>query len=188
MGWNWLDRKLADARVEQALSLAGAGGWSPDGSDVLELGCGNLSFLRKLAPSVNSAIGVDIAGPTVIEGNLRAFGMDFDGRRLPFPDESKGAVFMLAVLEHLTKPNETIAEAYRVLKPGGVFVFTTPEPKAHLFLSAGAFFRVISHEQIDDHKQYYTAGGLRLMLAAFDKKKVSPFQFGLNLCGYAVKL
>jgi SAM-dependent methyltransferase len=42
---------------------------------------------------------------------------------LPFKDQVVGAIMNVAVLEHVSEPREVIAEAFRVLKPGG-YIFT----------------------------------------------------------------
>lgn len=58
------------------------------------------------------------------------------GEFLPFPDDSFDAVLCYDVLEHVADPEKTLAEVYRVLKPGGVFLTVFPpyfHPKgAHL--------------------------------------------------------
>jgi SAM-dependent methyltransferase len=45
---------------------------------------------------------------------------------LPFPDATFGAVAALYMLYHLQDPGRAIAEAYRVLRPGGLFVAVAP--------------------------------------------------------------
>lgn len=52
-----------------------------------------------------------------------------DGRRLPFRDGVFASVLSVSVLEHIDEVQQVIAEVWRVLRPGGVFVFTTPSPK-----------------------------------------------------------
>ena len=52
-----------------------------------------------------------------------------DGQRLPFGDGVFASVLSVSVLEHIDDVQQVIAEVWRVLRPGGVFVFTTPSPK-----------------------------------------------------------
>lgn len=49
-----------------------------------------------------------------------------DGYDLPFANESFEAVLLVAVLEHTSEPWRLLAEAQRVLKPGGRVVIVVP--------------------------------------------------------------
>lgn len=49
-----------------------------------------------------------------------------DATALPFPDGAFGAVLMAEVLEHVRAPAGALAEAARVLAPGGVLIATAP--------------------------------------------------------------
>jgi SAM-dependent methyltransferase len=49
-----------------------------------------------------------------------------DAHQLPFPDSSFENIVMLDVLHHLAYPRTFLAEALRVLKPGGRLVITEP--------------------------------------------------------------
>lgn len=48
-----------------------------------------------------------------------------DIHRLPFPDDSVGAVVCVEVLEHVHDPLRAVQEIHRVLRPGGVAVLTS---------------------------------------------------------------
>ena len=49
-----------------------------------------------------------------------------DAHRLPFSANSIGAVHCEAVLEHLERPDEAVAEMFRVLRPDGLVFAATP--------------------------------------------------------------
>jgi SAM-dependent methyltransferase len=49
-----------------------------------------------------------------------------DGYELPFVDEAFDVVLLVAVLEHTLEPWRILAEARRVLKPGGIALMIVP--------------------------------------------------------------
>jgi SAM-dependent methyltransferase len=89
---------------------------------VLDLGCGVGHSYAELAP--RETVGTDIA-PAVLAGQDRET-VVADMRALPFPDASFASVFSVHSVEHVPDPERVIAEAIRVLVPGGRAVFVTP--------------------------------------------------------------
>lgn len=59
-----------------------------------------------------------------------------DIARLPFPESSFDLVSANMVVEHLSSPNVQFAEIRRTLKPGGLFVFHTPNAYGYSTLAA----------------------------------------------------
>jgi SAM-dependent methyltransferase len=88
----------------------------------LDLGCGIGHSYELLAP--RPTVGVDI-DPEVLAGQDRET-HHADMRTLPFSDASFAAVLAVQSLEHVPDPERVLAEAGRVLEPGGVAVFVTP--------------------------------------------------------------
>lgn len=76
--------------------------------------------------------GADVAGVdfsfAMVEKARRVFpGLEFrigDAEDLPFPDESFDAVGVSFGMEHFQHPERALAEAFRVLQPGGSIAFT----------------------------------------------------------------
>ena len=116
-------------------------GWSPSGdqleaivrghitrdSNVLDLGCGRGGVAEVVWRDVRLAAGIDpdLASLT----GHRAAGMPVVrgvGENLPFATGSFDVVVSVWVLEHLADPMSTFIEVARVLRPGGHFVFLTP--------------------------------------------------------------
>ncbi|NUN66289.1 class I SAM-dependent methyltransferase [Pseudanabaena biceps] len=56
-----------------------------------------------------------------------------DATQLPFPDNSFDAVTMFDVLEHIPDDRRAVAEAFRVLKPNGFLMVSTPDASTWRF-------------------------------------------------------
>lgn len=63
--------------------------------------------------------------------------------RTPFEDQSFDVVLAVEILEHLEAPRAFLREIFRILKPGGLCVVTTPNlsslPSRLFFLATGCF-------------------------------------------------
>jgi SAM-dependent methyltransferase len=89
---------------------------------VLDLGCGVGHSFHRLAP--RETVGVDIDA-RALEGQERET-VQADMRALPFEDSSFASVVSVQSVEHVPDPERVVAEAARVLEPGGVAIFVTP--------------------------------------------------------------
>lgn len=73
--------------------------------------------------------GVDL-DPRVVTNPMLDEGRVNDAAGIPYPDQTFDVVFSDNVMEHLADPLSVFREVNRVLKPGGVFLFKTPN-KTH---------------------------------------------------------
>lgn len=89
---------------------------------VLDAGCGIGHSHALLAP--RETVGLDV-DPDVLEGQDRETHVG-DIRALPFADDSFAALLAVQSIEHVPDPERAMAEARRVVEPGGVAVFVTP--------------------------------------------------------------
>lgn len=98
----------------------------PDGAEVVEVGCGTGPVSRFLAtlPGVARVTGVD-PSPLFVKRARELAGdaaVDFtvgDGRELEFADASFDAVVFHTSLCHMPDCERALAEAFRILRPGG---------------------------------------------------------------------
>jgi SAM-dependent methyltransferase len=93
---------------------------------VLDVGAGagivpQMNFKGKVA----RICGVDL-DPRVVDNPMLDEGRVCDASVIPYPNAKFDVVFADNVLEHLAEPAMVFGEVARVLKPGGVFLFKTP--------------------------------------------------------------
>jgi SAM-dependent methyltransferase len=91
---------------------------------LLDFGCGQKPY-KDLFPNVNSYIGVDIeiSGHDHENSQVDIF---YDGKKIPFDDNTFDCIFASEVLEHVPNNHEILSEFYRVLKPHGKVIITVP--------------------------------------------------------------
>ena len=95
-------------------------------------------------PILPHAVGVDLDFP------------GYDGKILPFPDESIDTVYSCHMLEHVVDYRATIRDWHRVIRCGGFIVCVVP----HKFLYEKK--RTLPSFWNADHKRFYTPASLLL--------------------------
>ncbi len=89
---------------------------------ILDIGCGRGRLAKALPPAANW-IGIDPSPAQLAEAPHPV--VRGDACHVPVRSGSMGAVAALWMLYHLEQPLDAIREAYRVLRPGGLFVACT---------------------------------------------------------------
>jgi SAM-dependent methyltransferase len=89
---------------------------------LLDLGCGVGHSYHLLAP--RETVGLDISADA-LAGQERET-VEADMREIPFPDGEFASVLSNQSVEHVPDPERVVAEVHRVLQPGGVALFVTP--------------------------------------------------------------
>jgi SAM-dependent methyltransferase len=136
----WLDHEerapqRGERRWGQIERLARATGRQPTTDGVaLDVGCGMGSALFALARRSRLAVGVDILLTDLLLARKRFAEAGIDNVALvcgsavglPLADESFDVLNATDVVEHMPDQGKFLAEARRVLRPGGVFCFNSP--------------------------------------------------------------
>ncbi len=119
------------------------------GGPVLDLGCGRGEWLSLLRDSGHAARGIDLS-PTMVElccsrGHDVTLSDALAALRA-LPDNSLSVVSGFHIIEHLPFPVlfAVFAEAHRVLQPGGLVLFETPNPE-NLLVGAHTFYHDPTH-------------------------------------------
>ncbi|MDP2309137.1 MAG: ubiquinone/menaquinone biosynthesis methyltransferase [Pseudomonadota bacterium] len=119
--------------------------------DILDLCAGTMDFTAALAPTAKSIVALDFCAPMLEAGmakipagaNVRT--VCADARELPLAGASFDAVVIGFGIRNVPEPERALAEARRVLRPGGVLVvvdFFRPTTLAQRFF-AGTYNRVV---------------------------------------------
>lgn len=103
----------------------------PKGSFVLEVGCGEGYGTFLLTKEGFDVIGLDINEETINEASKKYQSKNcrfvcYDGKRIPFDDETFDVVISFQVIEHIHDDLGFVKEIHRVLKKGGKLFLTTP--------------------------------------------------------------
>ncbi len=127
------------------------------------------SFLStSVAPQNVRGIDID---PNIVRSDRRISACDVDRDRFPFDDASFDLVFSVWGIEHIHTMH-VFRETHRVLKPGGRFIFVTPNLAHPIFLAsrlggekfASWYYRRVLHSSYKPHITFYrfnTRGALR---------------------------
>jgi SAM-dependent methyltransferase len=110
------------------------------GANILDIGY--RGYLHNAVPIVPQAIGIDLEYP------------GYDGKTLPFENDSQDAVFSSHCLEHIADYKGALREWYRVLRVGGFMVIAVP----HQFLYEKR--NALPSRWNLDHKRFYTPASL----------------------------
>ena len=194
-GHGLLEHFLSRKRAAMADALIGDHG--PRGR-ILDIGCGSFPLFLEQA-RFREKFGIDqlvndVQKDEWARRSVMLIQWDFDREPVfPFPDDHFDVVTMLAVFEHIKKPRlvPMVSEIHRVLRPGGIYVLTTPAWWTDPILLILSRLRLLSHAEIDEHKETHTRESIAKILfqAGFLRKNVTTgsFECGMNLWAKATK-
>jgi SAM-dependent methyltransferase len=185
-------------RVERLLSLFRR--YLPPGGRILEGGCGLGPWVIKLR-----SLGYDITGVDYDDVSVHKIRKYDPGaglcvcnvKKMPFEDRSFDAYLSLGVLEHFCEgPAEAVAEAWRVLDSGGLFLVMLPY--LNIFerlrlpaknIKKNAFIRKILGREKKDfyYEKYFSLREITTILenAGFEVEETLPIDHIFTLVSFS---
>ncbi len=150
------------------------------GSDmVVDLGCGSGQVLDSLTSRYKVRLGLDMSNRMLQPKDERQVKWKFIeanlNERFPLEDGCADMVMANQVIEHITEPYHFAQEAFRILRPGGRFMVTTPNIRylkiIWLLLSSGYGPRTAGENICSDgwdsgHIHYFTHRDISETLAS----------------------
>jgi SAM-dependent methyltransferase len=150
-----------------------------EGRRVLDAGCGVGTYVTAFRRFTDLACGVDLDPKKVAQATGEGGCVQVASvEALPFADGSFDAVLSHEVIEHVDDDRAAVAEAVRVLRPGGRLAIFVPN-RLYFFETHGCFWRgeyrfgnipLINwlpaplRHRLCPHVRAYTARGLRRLL------------------------
>lgn len=90
---------------------------------LIDIGCGRKPLTKYLDSLITEHIGMEHEETLHNKSNIDIFGTAYN---IPVEDASFDSALCTAVLEHLEEPELAIKECHRVLKIGGIAIYTVP--------------------------------------------------------------
>ncbi|MDO8511704.1 MAG: class I SAM-dependent methyltransferase [bacterium] len=129
---------------------------------LLDIGCGfSAPLLTRFSDKIQFGVGIDMAVDASNNQKIRLIKSNLNS---PLPLESNyfDIVTSLATLEHLENPQLMLSEIFRVLKPHGTLLLTTPTKWSKPVLEILSYkLKLISIQEISDHKHYFDFTSLK---------------------------
>ncbi|MBT3354337.1 MAG: class I SAM-dependent methyltransferase [Candidatus Scalindua sp.] len=155
------------------------------GNRLLDVGCGDGGFALKIKDKFSKIYGAEIAKEAALiarKQNVSASLVDLN-LSLSYQNNIFDAVTCLDVIEHLLDPDSFIEEIYRVLKPAGQLVLTTPNIRNFRNLYTLVFKGIFPQTSPDTfvwgggHLHFFTREDIK---SIFKKAGFKRIEFSIN--------
>ncbi len=148
------------------------------GDKILEIGCGIGTVVFELTKQGYNVTGIDISRVAVEYGLHKYQGIHLEvqpAEEPAFADQTFDVVLSFDLFEHIAQIDRHVSEVRRVLKPGGYYLFQTPNKYSN------ATFETLTHKSLKwrrVHPSLHTPGQLkrRLTKSGFEVRfvKMNP--------------
>lgn len=168
--------------------------WVKNSDKILDIGCNDGSEDRIYLKDGKTVYGVDISIEAVKRARkfgVRASVLDISRDELPFPPNTFDAVIAGEIIEHLIDTDNFLEKIYRILRPGGKLVITTPNlaslgRRLMLLLGKNPFIETSLKQFVGGsapvgHLRYFTVSTLENLLSANRFKVLKTTSDNLSL-------
>ncbi|MFN3404667.1 MAG: class I SAM-dependent methyltransferase [Cytophagaceae bacterium] len=137
--------------------------------NVLEIGCGNGRGLEQIIPHAVQVTAIDKNKELInmLAQDEKYKGIEFKCTTIPplsvFDDNTFDTIVCFQLIEHLKNDSDFVKDLYRILKPGGKVILTTPNIKFTLTRNPW------------HHREYTSEQLLRLFSSSFKKPKINSY-------------
>lgn len=147
------------------------------GQNILDVGCGTGLNAEALKEKGYDVHGVDISPVAIDQFTERGF----KGKAcnilegLPYPDNTFDFVFSSEVIEHVDDTEKFLSEIFRVMKPGGKLVLSTPNSAFWIYRMLGTFGKTVTELQHPGHLRFFSPKSLHQFVknSGFSEVKIA---------------
>lgn len=165
-GWRGeLERgKEQRGNLQTNLEFLAREGLLEPGDKILEIGCGIGTVVAELARRGCDVVGTDISRVAIEYGRRKYEGVRLEvqpAEELPYEDAAFDVVLSFDLFEHIARIDLHVEQVHRVLRPGGCYLFQTPNKFSNVV------FETWAHKSLKwrrAHPSLHTPGQLRRRL------------------------
>ena len=163
---------VADKRTELILKALKK---MPKGIRILDVGCGNMHITGAISAKGYNIIGIDKEAPGEKKWMTKRNYIIMDATKMSFKDNTFDAVIALEIVEHC----DCIPEIKRVLKPGGIFICSTPAPGTDWLRNALISLKLLENQDFEGHNHTVHLKKVPMRLLKYKKMFLGTSQFGI---------
>ena len=170
-------KKSYDYRImKKLIDLCGKG------NKVLEVGCGSGFVSRLIKDNGNEVTGVDIQDSALREARKKGLKVvKARAQALPFKDASFDVVAMPGMIEHFLETQDALAEAKRVLRPGGKLIVATPNFTSFRDRVLVIFGHMPAYSMHHDHVKFFNRRRLSQEIRKAGFRLIKTYGSGLGI-------
>lgn len=113
---NWLVYNIMDKAISSSVKKYAKG-------KLIDIGGGTKPYAEMVRHYVDEHIGIDHQDTMHDKNSIDRFGTAYE---IPAEDGKFDSAICTLVLEHLEEPETALREFYRILKTGGIAIYTVP--------------------------------------------------------------